>query len=79
VREIRRRAFDRAVGHFTRSLTKAVDRIRLLATEADSHSVPLQAARTVLRDSLKIREHGDLEDQMDDLELRLDERDGKVT
>jgi len=79
VREVRRRAMDRAVGHFARSLTKAADRIALLATEADSQSVQLQAARTVLRESLKIREHVDLEEQMDELERKLDEREGKVT
>ena len=78
VREFRRRAFDRAVGHFARNLTKAADRIALLATEADSQSVQLQAARVVLRESLNVREHVDLEEQMEDIQRRLDERDAKV-
>ncbi|MFI5460215.1 MAG: hypothetical protein ACHRXM_32765 [Isosphaerales bacterium] len=78
VREARRRALDRAVGQFVRNLTKAVGRIALLATEAESESVQLQAARAVLRESIKVREHVDLEEQMTDIERRLDERDAKV-
>jgi len=78
VRELRRRAFDRAVGHFARHVTKAADRIALLATAADSQSVQLQAARVLLRESLKVRDHVDLEEQMEDIERRLDARDGKV-
>jgi len=78
VRDIRRRAYDRAVGHFARNLTKVADRIALLATEAQSESVQLQAARVLLRESLNVREHVDLEAQMEDVERRLDERDGKI-
>jgi len=78
VREVRRHAFDRAVGQFARNLTRAVGRIALLATEAESESVQLQAARAVLRESIKVREHVDLEEQMEDIERRLDERDAKV-
>jgi len=78
VREVRRHALDRAVGQFVRNLTKAVGRIALLATEAESESVQLQAARAVLRESIKVREHVDLEEQMEDIERRLDERDAKV-
>jgi len=79
VREVRRRALDRAVGQFVRNLTKAVGRIALLATEAESESVQLQASRAVLRESIKVREHVDLEEQMLDIERRLDERDAKVS
>jgi len=78
VRDVRRRAFDRAVGHFARNLTKAADRIVLLAIEADSQSVQLQASRAILRESLRVRDHVDLEEQMEDIERRLDARDAKV-
>jgi hypothetical protein len=78
VREIRRRAFDRAIGHFARNVTKAADQIAILATHADSQSVQLQAARVLLRESLNVRDHVDLEDQLENIERRLDARDGKV-
>ena len=75
VQDVRRRAVDRAIGQFSRNLTKAVGRIAQLATEADSQSVQLQAARAVLRESIKFREHFDLEEEMTEIERRLDERD----
>jgi len=78
VQELRRRALDRAAGRFARSLTKAADRIALLATEADSQTLQFQASRAVLKDFMAVREHGDLEEQMVDVERRLDERDAKV-
>jgi len=78
VQEVRRRTLDRPVGHFARNLTKAADRIALLATEAGSESVQLQAARAVLKEFMEVREHVDLEEQMVDIERRLDERDAKV-
>ncbi|MFI5455396.1 MAG: hypothetical protein ACHRXM_08080 [Isosphaerales bacterium] len=78
VEEVRRRTVDRALGHFARSLTKAADRIALLATEADSESVRLQAARAVLKEFMAVRERVDLEEQMVDIERRLDERDAQV-
>jgi len=46
VRDVRRRAFDRAVGHFARNVTKAADRIALLATAADSQSSCKRPARS---------------------------------
>jgi len=49
-----------------------------LATEAERESVQLQAARAVLKDFMAVREHVDLEEQMVDVERRLDERDAKV-
>ncbi|MFI5456397.1 MAG: hypothetical protein ACHRXM_13190 [Isosphaerales bacterium] len=78
VQEVRRRTLDRAVGHFARKLTKAADRIALLATEAQSESVQLQAARAMFKEFTAGREHVDLEEQMVDIERRLDERDAKV-
>jgi len=78
VLEVRRRTLNRAVGHIGRHLTKAVDRIALLATDAQSESVQLQAARALLKEFSVGREHADLEEQMMDVERRLDERDGKV-
>jgi hypothetical protein len=78
VREVRRRALDCAAGQFTRSVAKAVGQISRLANEAQSESVQLQAARLVIKESVKLREHVDLEEQMDDIERRLDERDGKI-
>jgi len=77
-RDVRRRAMDRAVGQFARNLTKAVGQIALLAKEAKSESIQLEAARAVLRESLAVREHVDLDEQMVHIERRLDERDGKV-
>jgi len=78
VQDVRRRAFDRGAGQLVRNLTKAIGQIALLATEAKSESVRLQAARGVLRDLMKVREQGDLEEMMTDIERRLDERDGIV-
>jgi len=78
VQEVRRRTLDRAVGHLARNLTKAVDGITALATAAESESVRLQAARAVLKEFMVGREHVDLEEQMTDIERRLDERDAKV-
>jgi hypothetical protein len=78
VQEVRRRALDRAVGRLARNLTKATDRIAHLATEAESESVQLQAARAVLKEFMAVRERADLEEQMVDIERRLDERDATV-
>jgi hypothetical protein len=78
VQQVRRRSVDRAVGHISRNLTKAADRIALLATEAESESVQLQAARALLKAFIVVREHGDLGELMTDIERRLDERDAKV-
>jgi len=78
VRDIRRRAIDRAVGQFARHLAKAVGRVALLATEAQSQSVQLQAARVILKESLRVRDHVDLAEQLVDIERRLDERDAKA-
>jgi len=78
VQDVRRRAYERAIGQFVRNLTNAVGEIALLAKEATSESIRLQAARAVLRESIKVREHYDLDEMMTDIERRLDERDGKV-
>jgi hypothetical protein len=78
VRDVRRRAVDRAVGQFVGNLTKAVGRIAILATDAESESVQLQAARAVVRESLAFRLQSDLDEQMVDIERRLDERDAEV-
>jgi len=78
VQDVRRRAYERAIGQFVRNLTGAVGKIALLAKEAKSESIQLQAARAVLRESIKVREHYDLEEMATDIERRLDERDGKV-
>jgi len=78
VQDVRRRAVDRAVGQFSRNLTKAVGEIALLAKKAKSESIRLHAARAVLRESIKVREHYDLAEMVTDIERRLDERDGKV-
>jgi len=79
VQDVRRRALDRAAGHLVGKVTKAVDQIALLAKEAKSESVRLEAARAVLRESIKVREHYDLEKMMTDIERRLDERDADVS
>jgi len=78
VQEVRRRALDRAAGHFARNLIKAADEISGLATAAKSESVRLQAARAVLKEFNAAREHVDLQEQMVDVERRLDERDANV-
>ncbi|MFI5454034.1 MAG: hypothetical protein ACHRXM_01145 [Isosphaerales bacterium] len=79
VQEVRRRTLDRALGHLARNLTKAADRIAALATAAESESVQLQAARGVLKEFMAVRLRVDLEEQMTDIERRLDERDAKVS
>jgi len=75
VEEIRRRTLARAVGRIARNLTKAADRIALLATEAHSESVQLQAARAILKEFTVIREHGELAEQLVGVQRRLDARD----
>jgi len=79
VREIRRRALDRAVGLLARNCTKAADQLALLATEAKSPSIRAQAARAMSRETLKSRKYVDLEERLVEIERRLDERDAKVT
>jgi hypothetical protein len=78
VQEVHRHTLDRMVGRIARNLTKAADRIAHLATEAQSESVQLQAARALLKEFMSVREHGDLEDQLVEIERRLDERDAEV-
>jgi len=75
VQEVHRRTLNRAVGQFARNLTEAAELIWTLARDAKSESVRLQAARAIVKEFMKVREHADLEEQMVDVERRLDERD----
>ena len=49
-----------------------------MATAAKSESVQLQAARAVLKEFMMVTERVELEEQMTEIERRLDERDAKV-
>jgi len=78
VQEVRRRVLNCVVRRFARNLTKAIGRVALLATESESESVRLRAARAVIRESLRFRVHADLGEQIVDIERRLDERGGSI-
>lgn len=69
VRRIRRRAIDRAIGHLTRSATKAARKLAELIDDP-SHPLQLQAARAVLADLMAVADHHDFEDRLAALERR---------
>jgi len=72
VEDVRRRTLDRAVGQLARNLTKAIGQIALLATEARSESVKLQAARAVLKELMVLRENVDLDERMTEIECDIE-------
>ena len=74
VEEVRRSTLDGAVGHLVSNLNKATRRIVVLASAAQSESVQLQASRAVVRDLMKLREFGDLEDRMKEVECMVEKR-----
>jgi hypothetical protein len=72
VEDARRRTVDRAVGQFVRNLTKAVDPMLNVMRVAESESVQLHAARAVVEHLMKVRQHGDLEERMVQIESQLE-------
>jgi hypothetical protein len=74
VEEVRRRSLDEAVGKFVRNLTGATEQIVRLAASAEKESVQLAAAKTVLREFLKVRKEIELEERVTELEEKSAKR-----
>lgn len=74
VRALRGEMLASAVSAITATLGQATDTLSALLT-AQSESVRLGAARTILEMGLKLREHADLERRLRELEERADEKD----
>lgn len=71
VADIRRQIVDQAVGKLCQYANAAADRIALLADQAESESVQLQAARAVLTDLMAISNYAALNGRMAELERRV--------
>ena len=73
VEACRRQIIDRAVGRLTGKFGRAVDRILKLADEAESESVQLRAARSILSEMIAVSKYSGLEGRMLEVEEQLRE------
>ena len=71
--ELRKELFGQAVGRLAKLAGKATDTLEQLLA-ADSDSVKLQAARTILEAGCKLREQLEMEERLARLEAFLAER-----
>jgi hypothetical protein len=71
VEAIRRDALDQAIGRLSRQVTEAAEQIILLARDAASESVRLQAARAVLAELMSVSSFAALERRMAEIERRI--------
>jgi hypothetical protein len=79
VRDVRRRAIDRAIGLLARDLTSASVTFARLVKDRKSGTVQLQAARAIFSTYFKAVELSDLEDQMSGIERDIEERKADKT
>lgn len=70
---IRARMLDQVTGEFAASLTCAVAELRRLLEHAESEQARLGAARTLIEHALRLREHGEFEQRLLELEKGKDE------
>jgi len=68
---VRRRMLDRVAGAMTRRCAFAAGRITLLASDAQSESVQLNALKTILTEAMRIAKYSDLEARMAEFEEKL--------
>jgi hypothetical protein len=76
IERVRREVLDGAIGRLSRHATSAAAQITLLAGEAQSEAVRLQASRAVLAEILTVSNYAVLERRMAEIERRL--QDGAV-
>jgi hypothetical protein len=68
---VRRRMLDRVAGTMIRRCAFAAGRINALASDAQSESVQLNAAKLILTESMRIATYSDLEARMAEFEEEL--------
>jgi hypothetical protein len=73
--ECRRRILDRAVGMMIKRVPWAVPKLIVLAADAESEFVRLQAIKTLVKDMMAVSKFSGLEERMTQIERKLDERD----
>jgi hypothetical protein len=71
VRDVRRRAIDRAVGTLARHASAAAQEIARLSTKAEADAVKLAASRAVLADLMAVSDYADHEQRITALEERV--------
>lgn len=77
VTTLRARMVDRAIGLLVAASAAAITTLRKLL-DNKSPTVQLNAARSLLEQGIRYREHGELLDRVDELERRLEESGGTV-
>ncbi len=68
---LRARMVDEAIGQLSRGMARAGRTLRRLLTTAQSESVRLGAARTILEMHCRLKEAGEIEERLQALEERL--------
>jgi hypothetical protein len=71
IENVRREILDEAIGRLSRHATSAAAQITVLAGEAESEAVRLQASRAVLAEILTVSNYAVLERRMVEIERRL--------
>ncbi len=71
VAEVRSRAVDHSIGKMAKNLGAAVERIVTLVEEAESQSLQLTAAKTLIDKLLLVQNHAELRNELRQLEERL--------